>query len=411
VYALGDSNPVSAFLAGFPLVREFRGPFRAALFFNLSVYALAGGLIASNMRSGQRRKVDVFVSCAIGLLLGVGFVLAAYSAHRLLAVERSDVYISAGIAAISIILVFPLLFSQQMRTPSAFLLIGLLALDICFHYGKFFSPARVDELFAKDATASFLEERVPDARILVRNTAEANYFALFGIESVNGHHPFGLLRQVEFLGLLEHGPQATQERLASLAGVKFHVDYNPDKAGPPAHPPVDDQNEVSVSGMPLDPLPRAFLVNRFKVAPSSEAAFTALQADFDPASEAILEQEPGVLELAPSGEAHGQATIKSREENHVVVETESADDALLVLTDTYYPGWRAKVDGSDAEILRADYVFRAVVLPAGNHTVEFEFRPIGFLVGAALSCLGGLIWLGAALALPRVRAGRRHSKT
>jgi uncharacterized membrane protein YfhO len=95
----------------------------------------------------------------------------------------------------------------------------------------------------------------------------------------------------------------------------------------------------------------------------------------------------------------------------VVVETESADDALLVLTDTYYPGWRAKVDGSDAEILRADYVFRAVVLPAGNHTVEFEFKPRSFLFGAALSCLGGLIWLGWALALLRGGASRRHSKT
>ena len=65
----------------------------------------------------------------------------------------------------------------------------------------------------------------------------------------------------------------------------------------------------------------------------------------------------------------------------------------LVLSDVYYPGWRAAVDGAPAEVLRADYAFRAVMVPPGEHTVTMTFAPATWRVGLAVSAV---TWAGLA---------------
>ncbi|MEW5720160.1 MAG: YfhO family protein, partial [Chloroflexota bacterium] len=63
----------------------------------------------------------------------------------------------------------------------------------------------------------------------------------------------------------------------------------------------------------------------------------------------------------------------------------------LVLTDSWYPGWRAFVDGQPAPIYRADVIFRAVPLEPGTHTIVFEYRPDSFLIGAIISAASFII--------------------
>jgi uncharacterized membrane protein YfhO len=58
------------------------------------------------------------------------------------------------------------------------------------------------------------------------------------------------------------------------------------------------------------------------------------------------------------------------------------------LNDTYFPGWKAFVDGQETKIYRADYTFRAIPLNAGTHQVEFIYDPLSFKLGAAISILG-----------------------
>ena len=58
---------------------------------------------------------------------------------------------------------------------------------------------------------------------------------------------------------------------------------------------------------------------------------------------------------------------------------------MLVLTDTYYPGWRAYVGGEETESLRANGLFRAIRFPTGQHAVVFEFRPQSFRLGVVIS--------------------------
>jgi hypothetical protein len=106
-------------------------------------------------------------------------------------------------------------------------------------------------------------------------------------------------------------------------------------------------------------------------------------------------EDPGhgpVLQLASLGDFAGFRCGESRIVAHgperIVIEASTDRDCYLLLQDTYYPGWRAQVDGSKAEILRTDLGARAVGLGAGKHVVVFEFRPGSVRLGLMLSCIG-----------------------
>jgi uncharacterized membrane protein YfhO len=72
-----------------------------------------------------------------------------------------------------------------------------------------------------------------------------------------------------------------------------------------------------------------------------------------------------------------------------------------VLTDSWYPGWIARVDGIETPIERADYIFRAVRLAPGEHRVEFEYRPASLQIGALISGVALLALFGVVVVSKR----------
>ncbi len=90
-------------------------------------------------------------------------------------------------------------------------------------------------------------------------------------------------------------------------------------------------------------------------------------------------------------------TVTGYEPTDVRIQVNASSPGFLVLTDTYYPGWNAYVDGKKAEILRADYAFRAVHLGPGTHAVEFKYQPLSFYAGALVSGLSLIALLAVAL--------------
>ena len=80
--------------------------------------------------------------------------------------------------------------------------------------------------------------------------------------------------------------------------------------------------------------------------------------------------------------------IISEKNNRLQLLVNSTEDNLLVLSDTYYPGWKAFVNGKETKIYRADYTFRGIPLNAGTHQVEFVYDPMSFKLGAGVTFLG-----------------------
>jgi hypothetical protein len=145
-------------------------------------------------------------------------------------------------------------------------------------------------------------------------------------------------------------------------------------------------------------LPRAFLVSGVLFVATDDEALQLMQAPaFDPAQTVVLmgdgsragqrdrEKNPSIpLSFPPS--------IVSYSPEQITIDVDAPRDGHLVLTDAYYPGWIATIDGQPVTIERADILFRAVHVPAGQHRVEFRYQPQSFAIGAAVS-IGTIVML------------------
>lgn len=146
-------------------------------------------------------------------------------------------------------------------------------------------------------------------------------------------------------------------------------------------------------------LPRTWLANQVQVLSEADMLQTIRSSrlpngeTWDPLKVALIENNLD-FDSQPGDEVR-TANITRYEPNRVTISTNSSKPAVLVLGDNHYPGWRARVDGQDVETLRVDYNLRGVVLPAGQHTVEFVYRPKSVMLGVAVSFLtltGLIVW-------------------
>ena len=156
-----------------------------------------------------------------------------------------------------------------------------------------------------------------------------------------------------------------------------------------------------------NPLPRAWLVKDYRVLDSKIILSTMRQKGFDPRREVFLEEEPKFnpssppLVIPPSHPfnkvgAGGLAEFISESNNRLSLQAEVREKSILVLSDTYYPGWRVYIDGREERIYRANYNFRAVPLYEGRHRVDFIYDPFSVKLGAGLTLTGifGCIVIG-----------------
>jgi hypothetical protein len=139
------------------------------------------------------------------------------------------------------------------------------------------------------------------------------------------------------------------------------------------------------------PLPRAFVVHHASVVPDHESAWTAIhQSAFDPATSVVLEAGQHLDAVETSLPT---AQIVRYDANHLEVGVDASAQGYLVLSDPYYPGWRAWVDGEPAAIQRANYAFRAVAVPPGSHQVVLRYQPLTWRIGLSVTILTGLLLL------------------
>ena len=144
-----------------------------------------------------------------------------------------------------------------------------------------------------------------------------------------------------------------------------------------------------------DTLPRAYFSPCYRTVPSAGEALAVMREDgWDARQEAVIVSDG---QGACAGDQRlGNVTVALYQPERVRLAVDAPTDGYVILTDSYYPGWQATIDGEPTTIVRANYLFRAVPVSVGSHEIEFVYRPQPFRVGAILSGLA--IALVAALA-------------
>jgi len=136
---------------------------------------------------------------------------------------------------------------------------------------------------------------------------------------------------------------------------------------------------------------RAFLVNNWHYLNSDDAVLNELKSpDINLRKTAYLLNSSAEFPL-PSNPSAGISDIINYSSNEIEIKTQSKSEQMLILSDTYYPGWKVLVDGEPDNCIRVNHMMRGVHLSRGNHNVKFIFSPLSWRLGLFLTLLGFML--------------------
>ena len=325
-----------------------------------------------------------------------------------------------------------LIFLGNIRTRSKkvyAVVITLVALGHIFYFSqKYSSFSNKEYIFPQTPEITFIKNNQGNFRSwgVAEGRLENNFASFWGVFWPEGYKSLNILSYAQFTDAMQGnnlenfifrsdaglGSGEAQELLANsgrrklidLVGVKYVI------APKVAEDVFKNHNFSKVFELEESKfavwenktvLPRAFLASNYEgqldVLASGESeqkekekqrrqlVLSKLQQDdFDYRNVLILEKPSPISAQFGSGSSQ----IVSYKPDEIIIKTSSGEQKLLFLSDNFYPGWKAKVDGVETEILRADYTFRSVPLIPGEHEVVFYFDSDTFKIGVLISLIG-----------------------
>lgn len=221
---------------------------------------------------------------------------------------------------------------------------------------------------------------------LTKDFVVPNLGVAFDFEYADGWSSM-YLESVEVWRLIFYGsPKEKKRRVLERSNVKSQIKYetysgNPDEILRLLNPEIVFFD---------DSLPRAFLVPDLQIEKIPHLINVYFDKEFDPRKRVLL-SEP--IDWQPSQSFSGGVESISYQPNKVKIKTHQNGKAFLVLLDSWFPGWKATVDGKLATIYRANYFYRTVALESGNHVIEFIYEPEGWRIGKTISIFSLLLLL------------------
>lgn len=329
-----------------------------------------------------------------------------------------SLFFSLGAALLTILLV-----SRRLRPGLfAFLLVALIILDMWpvnrrYLNDEHFVPRRRAEVPfpLRQADQHILQDREGTFRVLDLtespfNSSRTSYYH----HSIGGYHGAKLQR---YQDLIDH--RITPEIMQLIQKLQATTAVDSAQA---VLPGLGTLNMLNTRYIIVDPdgepvrnphaLGNAWFVNDFRLVPGANEEMTALE-EIDPALTAVIDQRfAGHLDGLDPGEG-GHIGMIHYQPNLVRYRSDAPQRQLALFSEVYYPdGWRVFIDGEEASHFRANYILRAMVVPPGQHEIEFRFEPRTYVVGERISLAFSILLVLAALALAGLhvrRTGRQAS--
>lgn len=371
--------------------------------FSLAVLATLGlDWFLKNLNGKVVFKNTLAIAIAIGeafLLLWIFVVLGqgwfdGVSTENV-ATARRNLILPTGTLIASIVVVIALTKIISNKKLQKILIITLLAIAVfdLLRFGEKFTPfTDSDWLFPKTKTLEFLQNQQKPFRIMSTDSRifPPNFSMIYQLESVDGYDPLYLKRYGELIAASERGesnisapfgfnriitPKNYNSKIIDLLNVKYILSL--EDLSSPKLKKVFQEGETRVYEN-LNVLPRAFFVEGLRATGNRQEAIGAMFArDFNARKLAVVELDLSLphagLTLNPSDIklTTGKSEITFYSENKVAIEATNTGDGFLVLADSFYPTWKATIDGSPTKIYLTDYDFRGILVPKGKHKVEF----------------------------------------
>lgn len=288
--------------------------------------------------------------------------------------------------------IFLMVKNDRIRFILLLALLILTVADISRFAGKFTPFSRTEYLYPATDTISFLQKNLThyrfvsiDSRIL-----PPNFSVMYGLQTVEGYDPLYLQRYAELIAASERKkpdistplnfnriitPHEYESRIIDLLGVKYILSLH-DLTSPKVKKVFQERETRIYENTAV--LPRAFFVEHVTLISDGDKK-RAINFLFDPKhnfhTEAVVEVAPHA-KLERTEYASGSAEIETYGPNLVSIRTKSVGEGFLVFTDSYYSTWKALII-TDARklqrvpIYRTNYAFRGVVVPPGEHVIEF----------------------------------------
>lgn len=438
ILVLVTRNPFTEFLYSFsiPLISS-SSPTLMIFLFSFCLSMLSG----FGFDSFQKEKMSIKTVCkamipifAMFFLSGVfiftamGFVRLEMSTYTQLALK--NLFYSCAIFVVAILTISFSLVKRKFLIFIFVLLLVIQTFELWRAFQKFnpFSPQ--ETVFPNAKILTFLKSIGGVDRFWGYGAAgiEANFATQYNLFSPDGYDPlypkwYGefiqssrdgkintkFIRQTRSDAVVAQGSgekdfisNTNRLKILNILGVKYILDRLENGSSEKTFPPDTFKKIFDESGWRifenLNTAPRAFLVSDYKVYRDPEEFGKIFFSEtFDPTKTILLEKDPFDHSKNQTNTTSQNTGNKAHIENYTPhkmrIKTISGQNNLLFLSDTYFSGWKAFVDGKETEILRAHYAFRAVTVPNGTHTIEFRYQPNTFKLGfiVSLTSIGILI--------------------
>ncbi len=411
VLALGQLSPLHGLM--YALVPGFDKGREAARIFLLAHFALslvAGFGCDAFLRPATRRERRVRVRLALGfggMALAVCLSVFCMYFYQVQALSQNPNYSAPGFACLLLVAAAGIGLARSLGWSKAAPLRAAILLTLLFDFhfvvgahlklkGEFdrklnFEPK---QYYQKDSLIQFLQSQPGTFRVDFRDEHyPKNGGQVFKLETVGGYGATSLKQFYHFQA--EAYPPGSI--VADLMNVRYLVSQNALEL------PVAFQGEHAKVYENLGFLPRAWLAHQTALKRDLNEIVPLLrEPTFDPYSMAYLEESLAGPELplrepaetGPSSENRGTATYQPISANRFRVEAASGTPKMLVVSQNWYPGWRARVNGQWRKVERVNGALMGVPVDTGRSDVEFLYRPTHFYwaAGATLAALVTLVW-------------------
>ena len=214
------------------------------------------------------------------------------------------------------------------------------------------------------------------------NNLLPNAGVLYGFEYFQDIDALGRRSYTDFLMFINSLQDQNRGKLLRLLNVRYVVAFHsleiPDLSLVRHFP-----EHFSALYQVNRPVPRTYITQRVFYEPEPHAALARMASEtFEPMLDVVMDAP---ISLEPQNSFVGKATLKHYENRRVLIQAQLSHPGILILADSYYPGWKVFVNGKQQVIHRANFLFRGVELARGTHKVEFVYDPVSLKVGMVVS--------------------------